>query len=186
MECVQDGRAEGCRTGHNSHGPSSSCKEKRGGQPHRDRGKAGRGDGVCAARPLSGQGQRQGRGHSLQGRRQVRAGRDLGAQCPLRAPQPATSCKGTWCRTDSPEWGQGLLGGQGSVRDLGVGRQSAFAAPVSLPEAPVQLLQLWAQWQVAGQVHAEGLQPLLQLHEGGPEATGGGVRDGGSGSAVNG
>lgn len=73
--------------------------------------------------------------------------------------------------------GEGALGGPGSVGDLGVGRQSTFASPVSLPEAPVQLLQLWAQWQVAGQVHAESLQPLLQLHKGGPGETGGG--DGG-------
>lgn len=79
----------------------------------------------------------------------------------------------------SPEREQGLLGGLGSVRDLGVGRQSTFAAPVGLPEAPVQLLQLWAQWEVAGQVHAEGLQPLLQLHKGGPEATRGTDREGG-------
>lgn len=64
----------------------------------------------------------------------------------------------------------------GSVRDLRVGGQPALATPVGLPEAPVQLLQLWAQRQVAGQVHAEGLQPLFQLHEGGPGVGGGGGR----------
>lgn len=60
-----------------------------------------------------------------------------------------------------------------------MGRQSAFTTPIGLPEAPVQLLQLWAQWHVAGQVHAEGFQPLLQLQEGGPEVTSG--REGDSG-----
>lgn len=49
----------------------------------------------------------------------------------------ATSCREIWCTVDSPEWGQGLLGGVGSVRDLGVGRQSTFTTPVGLPETPV-------------------------------------------------
>lgn len=49
----------------------------------------------------------------------------------------ATSCREIWCTVDSPEWGQGLLGGLGSVRDLGVGRQSTFTTPVGLPETPV-------------------------------------------------
>lgn len=57
-------------------------------------------------------------------------------------PHLAASCKGIWCRVDFLEWGQGLLGGLGSVRDLRVDRQSTFATPVGLPEAPVQLLQL--------------------------------------------
>lgn len=71
--------------------------------------------------------------------------------------------------------GAGQLGGLGSVGDLRVGRQSALTAPVGLPEAPVQLFQLWAQGQVAGQVHAEGLQPMFQLYEAGPGVTGGWV-----------
>lgn len=33
MGCAQDGQEVGCGMGHNSHGPSSSCKEKRGGSP---------------------------------------------------------------------------------------------------------------------------------------------------------
>lgn len=89
---------------------------------------------------LWGHGQRQGRGHSPQGRRRqvsLVLGRDLGAHCPLRAPHLATSCREIWCRVDSPEWGQGLLGGLGSVRDLRVGRQSTFTTPVGLPETPV-------------------------------------------------
>lgn len=147
------------------------------GQPHRDRGKVGRGDGVCAARPVLGPvADRAGAtAHRVEGKSGPGAGE--GSGCPEQ--QPATSCKGTWCRMGSPEWEQGLLGGLGSVRDLGVGRQSTFAAPVSLPEAPVQLLQLWAQREVASQVHAEGLQPLLQLHKGGPEVTRGRDREGG-------
>lgn len=83
--------------------------------------------------------------------------------------------KGSAPRPPAEECGAGRGGGPrgGSVRDLGVSRQPTLAAPVGLPEAPVQLLQLWAQRQVAGHVHAEGLQPLLQLHEGGSRVTGG-------------
>lgn len=44
--------------------------------------------------------------------------------------------------------------------------------PVRLPEGSVQLLQLRAQRQVDLQVHAQRLQPLLQLGEGWPERRG--------------
>lgn len=86
---------------------------------------------------LWGQGQRWGRGHGP-GREAASRGLALGEESgrlpPGRAlhsrPQPAEECGA----------GGGDGGGRGSVGDLGVGRQSALAAPVGLPEAPLQLL----------------------------------------------
>lgn len=68
----------------------------------------------------------------------------------------------------SPEVGMRMAGPMGSVRNLRVGRQCALAPPVGLPEAPLQLFQLWAQWQVTSQVHAKRFQPLFQLNKRGP------------------
>lgn len=55
------------------------------------------------------------------------------------------------------------------------GRGQRPLPPVHLPEGSVQLLQLRAQRQVDLQVHAQRLQPLLQLGEGRPERPGGHV-----------
>lgn len=96
-------------------------------------------------------------------------GRSMGACHPAGGSAPRQDLQ----KSVVPAVGVGTLGGPGSVGDLGVRGQAALATPVGLPEALVQLLQLRAQRQVAGQVHAEGLQPLLQLPEGGP---GGGRR----------
>lgn len=67
----------------------------------------------------------------------------------------------------------GFRGGVGSGALSGGCRQPALIPPVHLPEGSVQLLQLGAEWQANLQVHAEGLQPLLQLAERRPEEEGG-------------
>lgn len=59
----------------------------------------------------------------------------------------------------------------GSFRQFRVDGQHAVGRPVRLPEVAVQLLQLWAQRELHGQVHAQSLQPLLQPAEGRPGGT---------------
>lgn len=85
--------------------------------------------------------------------------------------------------------GPGIQPRGGAAPGAAVGRHSSFSRgcggvrvealprghgqppvpPVRLPEGSVQLLQLGAQRQVDLQVHAQRLQPLLQLGEGRPE-----------------
>lgn len=67
----------------------------------------------------------------------------------------------------------GFRGGVGGRALSGGCRQPALVPLVRLPEGSVQLLQLGAERQADLQVHAEGLQPLLQLAEGRPEREGG-------------
>lgn len=123
---------------------------------------------MCAARPAPGHG-REKAGEAVHGVGEGKSGPGSEEKPgPPLSQLRATSHGGIWWGWIPWRWGQGRLSGSGSVGDLRVGRQSALAAPVGLPETPVQLLQLRAQWQVAGQVHAEGLQPVFQFHEGRP------------------
>lgn len=74
---------------------------------------------------LWGRGQRKGRGHGPQGRRQVRAWRWGGvwvSAAPLRVPHLATAHRGIWCRVDSPESGTGAAGRAGLSRGPRGGR----------------------------------------------------------------
>lgn len=149
--------------------PPAHARRSERGQPCQDRGYSrARAWCVCAARPAPGHG-REKAGEAVHGVGEGKSGPGSEEKPgPPLSQLRATSCGGIWWGWIPWRWGQGRLSGPGSVGDLRVGRQSALAAPVGLPETPVQLLQLRAQWQVAGQVHAEGLQPVFQFHEGRP------------------
>lgn len=126
-------------------GPPAHARRSKRGQPHRDRGKVERGDGVCAARLALGpeadgvgvMAHRGGGGKSGPG-----AGEGAGCPLPAEGSTPSYLPHRNLVQGGFSAVGTGLLGGLGSVRDLGVGRQSTFTTPVGLPEAPVQLLQL--------------------------------------------
>lgn len=131
--------------GHNSHGPPAHARRSKRGQPHRDRGKAGRGDGICAASLALGP-EADGAGTTAHRGGGGKSGPGAGewAGCPLLAKgfTPSYLLHRNLVQGGFSAVGTGFLGGLGSVRDLGVGRQSTFTTPVGLPEAPVQLLQL--------------------------------------------